>query len=331
MFHLLLRRVIPLPESPTSDLYFANACSDFLESGVTRLAPTVFASASACLVMRHSLGAREMNLGRRLIYLIDDQIEEGVADSSLPFLYRQKLRVLERPAGRRLAPLADVAVVSSPALARGLPDRTRVRQIDPFWSEPIADQRHFEPLLDGRGWIDIAFLGSTVHSSDLEFLWPVLAAILRGMPRARFHLSERHHVPATLSGHPRICRIGGRGWSAYRAGLADRRFHLALYPLLDTPFNRARSVNKLIEHGVVGAAALYSRSWAESHRVSGGAGLVLDNRREDWLAAIGQLVENPSVLRDLAAGAGALARSLNRAEPQRRLWSELMGIERHAA
>jgi hypothetical protein len=36
------------------------------------------------------------------------------------------------------------------------------------------------------------------------------------------------------------------------------RFHLALYPLADTAFNRARSANKLFEHALVGAASLMS-------------------------------------------------------------------------
>lgn len=331
MFQSLLSRMIPVPESPTSDLYFVNACGDYLAAGVERLAPTVFATGTACVVMRHGLGAPAPPRGRRLIYLIDDEVEEGVGDASLPFLYRQKLRLLERPAGRRLAPQAEVAVISSPALAKSLATRAQVRQIHPYWSEPIADQRHFEPLLRGEGWIEIAYLGSIVHRADLDFLWPVLAAILHGTPRARLHLPERHQVPAFLSGHPRIRPIRGRSWGAYRAALAVRRFHLALYPLLDTPFNRARSVNKLIEHGVVGAAGVYSRGWGESWRVAAGAGLAVSNRREDWLEAIGHLVASAEALRDLAGGGATLARSLNRPEPQRQLWAELLGLEQHAA
>ena len=57
MIPSLLSRVLPAPGSPSADLYFMNACGDFLERGVTRLAPTVFVSASACLVIRHGLGA----------------------------------------------------------------------------------------------------------------------------------------------------------------------------------------------------------------------------------------------------------------------------------
>jgi hypothetical protein len=341
MIQTLLSRVLSAPDSPTADLYFMNACEDFLGAGVTRLAPTVFVSASACLVMRHEMRAPKLldggpPGGRRLVYFLDDAVDQGVGDASLPFLYRQKLRLVERASARRIGRRAAVAVVSSAELARRYapPESLGVEThlIHPYWSEPIAGLEHFAPLLRSEGWVDIAYLGSAVHRADLEFLWPVIGAVLAAHPRVRLHLAERHRVPAGLAGHPRVVRIPGLGWGAYRAGLARRRFHLALYPLMDTEFNRARSLNKLIEHGVVGAAALYSRSWGEAWRAGeGGAGLTLRNRRDDWRAAIEHLLARPETMRGLAAGAGALARALNRAEPQRRLWAELMGVRAHAA
>ncbi|MEE8453204.1 MAG: hypothetical protein V3R90_00320 [Limibaculum sp.] len=332
MIQTLLSRVLSAPDSPTADLYFINACEDFLGAGGTQLAPTVFASASACLVMRHEMRAERLPGARRLIYFIDDAVDQGVGDASLPFLYRQKLRLVERATARRIGRRAAVAVVGSAALARRHAPRIETHLIHPYWSEPIAGQEHFGSVLSGAGWVDIAYLGSAVHRADLAFLWPVIGAVLAAHPRVRFHLAERHRVPAVLAGHPRVVRIPGLGWGAYRAGLAQRRFHLALYPLMDTEFNRARSLNKLIEHGVVGAAALYSRSWGEAWRAGeGGAGLTLRNRRDDWRAAIEHLLARPETMRDLAAGAGALARTLNRAEPQRRLWAELMGVQADVA
>jgi len=324
----LFSRVLSAPESPSADLYFKNACGGFLDAGVTSLAPTVFASSSACLVMRHDLRAQKLPGGRRLIYFIDDAVEQGVADAGLSFFYRQKLRLVERAAARRIGRCAAVAVVSSAELARRVAPEVETRLIHPYWSEPIAGQGHFEPLLRGEGWIDIAYLGSVVHRADLAFLWPVIGDVLASHPNVRFHLAERHRVPGALARHPRIVRIPGLGWSAYRAGLAGRRFHLALYPLMDTPFNRARSVNKLIEHGVVGAAAIYSRCWGEAWRVDeAGAGLLLHNRQGDWRTAIEHLLERPQAMRGLAAWAGALAREMNQVEPQQRLWSELMGVQ----
>lgn len=332
MFQSLLSRLLPAPGSPTADLYFNNACGDFLRAGVTRLAPTVFASDSACLVMRHGLGAPIPSGRRRLIYMIDDEVEAGVADPSLPFLYRQKLRFVERAASRRIVPRAAVAVVSTPALAARHAPSLQTRMLHPYWSEPLAGLEHFAPALAGEGWLEMAYLGSSVHRADLDFLWPVIGAALAGNPRARFHLASRHRIPRALAGHPRVLRIPADSWAVYRAGLPGRRFHLALYPLLPSPFNQARSVNKMIEHGLVGAGAIYSHGWPEAWRArSARAGLVLRNRPGEWLAAIRHLLDRPADLRDLAAGALALAARLNRPEPQRRLWADLLGVAADAA
>lgn len=331
MFERALARFLTPPDSPTADLYFLNACGDFLGAGVRRLGPTVFAGAGACLVMRHDLRAGGVP-GGRLIYFVDDAVEAGADDASLPYLYRQKLRLVERAAGQRSAGRAAAVVVSSAELERRFAGLAETHLVHPYWSEPVAGLEHFDAVVAGQGWIEMAYLGSRVHRADLAFLWPAVGAALAAHPRLRFHLSERHRVPAALAGHPRIRRIPARGWGVYRAAMRGRRFHLALYPLMDTPFNRARSLNKLIEHGVVGAAPLYSRCWPEAWRARAAeAGLVLENRAEVWRDAIESLVARPAGMRALAARAGSLARNLNQAGPQRRLWSQLMEVGLDAA
>jgi hypothetical protein len=209
MIQTLLSRVLSAANSPTADLYFMNACKDFLDAGVTRLAPTVFASDSACLVMRHGLRAKRFPAGRRLIYFVDDAVDQGVDDASLPFLYRQKLRLVERAAGRRLGHSAAVAVVGSADLARHYARRMETRLIHPYWSEPIAGQEHFGQIASGAGWVDMVYLGSTVHKADLAFLWPVIGAVLAAHPRVRFHLAERHRLPTAFAGHPRVLPHSG--------------------------------------------------------------------------------------------------------------------------
>ena len=57
MFNGLVDRVLSAPDSPTADLYFRNACADFLGRGVRQLAPTVFTSDTTCVIMRHAMRA----------------------------------------------------------------------------------------------------------------------------------------------------------------------------------------------------------------------------------------------------------------------------------
>ena len=327
MFNGLVDRVLSAPDSPTADLYFRNACSDFLGAGVEQLAPTVFASDTACLVMRHHLRAGRLPRRRRLIYLLDDDVMSGVRDTSLPFLYRQKLRWVENMAGRWMSRFAGVAVVGSPILAKLFRPMIETHLMRPYWSERFSGLGHFDPFLHGEGWIDVAFLGSSVHREDLRFLLPVIARLLSVEPRLRFHLPERHGLPSAFDRHPRVLRIRGLGWTAYRREISRRQFHIALYPLLDTPFNRARSPNKLIEQAVVGAAPLYSASWSEAERVANGiSGVCLPNEPDAWFDAIRRLLEEPAKVLALAKGAQALAGELNQPEPQRQLWSRLLGL-----
>lgn len=327
MLNILLDRILSTPDSPTADLYFRNACRDFLGKGVEQFAPTVFASDTACLVMRHDRRVGQLPARRRLIYFVDDDVDAGVSDTSLPFFYRQKLKLVERFAAQRIARAAGVAVVGSPILAdlfRPIMDTYLLR---PFWSERYAGLDHFDALEAGEGWIEMAYLGSSVHKADLEFLLPVVAQLLAQEPRLRFHLPARHRLPLGFDRHPRVVRIRGLGWTAYRREIVTRQFHIALYPLLETPFNRARSPNKLIEHAIVGAAPLYSSSWVESRRVANGtAGLCLPNDPRIWIDSLRALIRQPARLRDLAKGARQTAERINSGSPQRALWRRLLEV-----
>lgn len=327
MLNSLLDRLLSTPDSPTADLYFRNACGDFLDRGVQQHAPTVFASESACLVMRHDRRVGKLPVRRRLIYFVDDDVDAGVSDTSLPFLYRQKLKLVEHLAAQRLARYAGVAVVGSPVLAQLFRPLMETHLLRPFWSETYAGLGHFDALCAGEGWIDLAYLGSRVHKADLNFLLPVVGRLLAREPRLRFHLPERHSLPPGFERHPRVRRIRGLGWTAYRREIARRQFHLCVYPLMETPFNRARSPNKLIEHAIVGAAPLYSSTWAESRRVANGrAGLCLPNDATLWYDALCALIERPDRMRELAAGALQTAERLNARTPQRELWQNLFDI-----
>jgi hypothetical protein len=79
------------------------------------------------------------------------------------------------------------------------------------------------------------------------------------------------------------------------------RFHLALYPLAPTPFNRARSANKLYEHAIVGAASLMSPNPAlEAAAGSAFNDIFVLDGSDEWRARIESSVTDPGALRDRA-------------------------------
>lgn len=316
-------RALTGPSAPTADLYIANACADWLADGrLTRVAPTVFATDAAYLILRHDARLAPGFARKSLVYFIDDAWEAGPRDPSLSRFVRSKLAMVERHAARVYMPQADAVVVSCAALRGAAETRARgpVHVIDPYWSEPLADLAHFD-----RPGTDIAFLGAQLHDQDLRFLLPVLEAVLAAHDDVTLTVSAGHALPPALAAHPRLRRMEGLRWHAYRAALPARRFHLALYPLRATPFNAGRSANKIIEHAVVGAAPLTSQGWPPGEAAAAaGAGLSLPEDPRSWAAAIETLLADRPRMRALAGAARDHAAALNHPDPQRALWTALL-------
>jgi hypothetical protein len=317
--------------SPTVDLYLLNACAAAAGPGgpLRRLAPTVFATDEAVLAIRHDAGAEiGPDERRRIVFLLDDAVFAGVGDPGLPLWYRAKLAALECRAARRLLPRAAALVTPNPLVAATLPrgllaPGAEVAAIAPFWDAPFAALGHFDAPRPFR----VGFSGAQTHGPALRFVAPAVAAFLDAVPDAELHLAAGHRLPAALRGRPQVRPEPATGWAAYRRAAPELARHVALYPLPDTPFARARSANKLIEHAVMGAAPLYPERWGPGRAAAAeGAGLALPDDPSAWTAALRELAAAPARARALAAGAQALARRLNDPAPQRALWARLLGV-----
>lgn len=318
-----LNRCLTSRNSPTADLYFRNACQDRLTNGsIKQFSPTVFASASTQLVIRHDARA-PVGLNReRLVYFIDDLWNFGDQNPGLSWFYFNKMQRVEGNAASWYMKRADAVVVSTAKLAEIASleaPQAKIFQIDPYWSEPLANSDHF----DNAGF-DIAYLGSQVHSADLAFLFPVIRRILDKIPEATFSLSSGHRIPADINRHPRINRINALRWPEYRAALVNRRFHAALYPLLDTAFNRGRSINKIIEHAVVGAVGLYSDWWLRENNWQQ-LGLGLPNTVDKWVDALLDVATNNALYRErFKAREKLIEFSSATRSKQREVWSSVL-------
>ncbi|QIE55813.1 glycosyltransferase family 4 protein [Pikeienuella piscinae] len=325
MLRRVFTRALTTLNSPTADLYFADSCADWLRRGlVTRYAPTVFASATVRLVIRHDGRAGRASLRPRHVYLIDDAIDLDGADAALSRYWRFKLDNVERAAAARFLPGAAAAVVSSPALEGMIRARASgldVRVLNPYWKTEFSSLSHHR----ADGPFRVAFLGSQVHGPDFAPLATMLRGFLDDWPEAELIVGGGHGGQV---GHARARDLGAMGWRDWRAALPALQPHVALYPLAETPFNAARSLNKLIEHAVAGAAGLYARAWpGAALAVEAGAGLALGPDPAEWRAALDRLAANPLETREMAKAGAALAARLNDAEAQRRLWAELLEID----
>lgn len=339
---------------PSTDLYLRNACQESIQprwqprwAGTKRPIRQIGANAFACgewmVLIRQDAAAvmqAALDWRGRLAYLVDDDIV-GAADSAgLPDHYRQRLAAFASDWHRPLLRRADVLVVPSDALAaRYAVDReiqATIRRIEPCWSEPFADQSHFAGLARGKP-LRIAHLGTGSHRGGLEELAPALAKLLAHDRSVELTYIAAPPAITGLAAQPRARQQPPRRWRAYRRWLPRQRFHLALYPLLPTPFDRARSANKLLEHAIVGAVGLYPENWPPARELAlGGPGasspttpgaLLAPVEPGDWTDALETALSRRTELAAIAAAASRALSGRHFRARQQRLWSEILGAD----
>jgi hypothetical protein len=333
---------------PSTDLYFANACAPLITPwwdlpGLTRHRPVDRVSANCfatqgpardswmVLVRRDTpaVMTRALRWPGRLAYVVDDDIE-GAADSpSLPEAYRARLDAFDWNWHAPLLARADVVLAASDVLADRLnrrlaPHAPAIRRIDPVWHAPPAAPSHFAALGQG-GSFNIVHLGTGSHGGALARLAGAIGQILRRHERASFTYVAPRGGPDPLAGMARARRIAPRSWAAWRRWLGRQRFHLALYPLLDEPFDRARSNAKLWEHAQVGAAGLYPLGWQGADLLGDGA-LRAGSHPDDWAMAMDHAISAPDTTAQTALIASRQLSACKICAMQKDLWSDLLGI-----
>lgn len=248
--------------------------------------------------------------------IIDALLERG-----LPVIYEIDDDLLHMPAGhplkansdaqldqvRRVAGRAALITVSTPALAlafAGLNERVRVLpnllMDGVFAGEP-------RPV---RGPTVVLYAGTATHEEDLALLeGPVRRMIEKHGPAVVFKfygcappgLDEGPSVqlvpfdPDYLSYVRRLPRLGG---------------HVALAPLADNPFNRAKSNIKWLEYSACGLAGIYADLPPYAQSVDPGrTGHLAPADPRAWFELLDELVSRPESRLDMAARAREAALS----------------------
>ncbi|WP_434055999.1 MAG: hypothetical protein RDA78_14450 [Roseibium sp.] len=282
---------------PTTDLYFLNACHHWLDNSpfksgpIRRIGANSFVSGDVTIVSRKERKAIVDKLlrrkDRRLFYIIDDNLWAAEEDATLPEDYRRRLIELRDGQHRALCKRADTIIVSTKPLADIYTAQGhKVVQLSPYWSDPIADHSHFEDLNTGAR-LEIGYLGSGTHAADRAFVVSVFEKLSAQGLDARLTMIGTRGVPDRIVNDARFRSLKNLRWPLYRKRLAKLRFHFLLYPILPSMFNQSRSINKVIEHAIVGGVGIYSDSWfcAEEIR-DNAAGVVRTNDADLWTDTI---------------------------------------------
>lgn len=289
---------------PTTDLYFRHPI-EHLRGGARALPPIRHIVRNAYTIGRTGVISRYATLSdldrlrrqdiRQIVYIADDDFAAGAADPAMPESYRARLGAFVAECWPAISAAADIVLVSSPRLAATYGAKARL--VPPLWHRPPADTEHF-----GRaGRFEIAHLGTGSHRADLAPFAQPLAELLAANPRARLTLFSGADLPPVLGNREQVRSRRPLPWWAFKRLLPRMRFHLALYPLREGPFNAARSANKLFEHALVGAASLMSPNAALRAAAGDGLGDVfVDGAGEAWRDRIAADIADPGACRDRA-------------------------------
>lgn len=315
---------------PTTDIYFMNSTGNRLGSllrrgPIKRLGANSFASATVNLLFRRdevSLMERMLSDPKKFVYLVDDDIVAAAENPGLPEGYRHRLAEFEGQFHRRLVEKAETLVVPSRELAERFGCHRDVRILTPYWNYPFSDGTH----LGCEERLDIVHMGSASHGGGLAFLEPAIARAIDQDERVHFTYFGRNGALKQLDLHPRVHRLVPLPWRRYKRWIRRQRFHLALYPVMHSQFDRARSQNKIIEHMLVGAVGIYSDGWSGARGFSDCA-ILAGPRQEDWTAALSQALSRSEDLATIFERACTKVGAFNNPVPQRALWSDVLELD----
>lgn len=238
--------------------------------------------------------SRLRSAGTRLVYLMDDDLLDSQAHLLLPPDYRRRLWQRITRHHRSLQKLVDAIWVTSDYLAAKYAHLS---------AQQVALSPH-SSLLAIRSRLQLAYLGTSVHTQEFEWLFALLRQLQRRHSSTHIELFGDLKINRRFRGLPRVRILHPMHWHNYLAETAQRRIDILLTPLLEAPFNAARAPVKLIDAARTGAAGLYSdRPPYRGFVRHGEDGLLLDDRHETWLLAIDRLIADPRERRRLAQGA----------------------------
>lgn len=151
------------------------------------------------------------------------------------------------------------------------------------------------------GPIKILFSGTNTHGADIELVIEALDTILTEEKNG-VELHCWGTIPQALKQHPQIrTKLFTDAYTTYAECLQKNHFDIALVPLEDTPFNRAKSAIKWLEYSACRIAGIYSAVGVYEQYVGDNvAGLLVDNTVGAWYRAIKQLIHDRTLRRAMA-------------------------------
>lgn len=260
-----------------------------------------------------------------IIYLMDDDVAAAIDTHHLPGGYRQRMIRVACGEFQTLIKLCDHFVVTSPNLLSRYKSK-KTDFIEPPYLHPPKNLNH----LDSVDEITITYQGTEGHRDDLSAIAPALRSIHDRYPNVQLQIiiGNIRFVPHQLKGLARCEAIPPMPWPEYKKFRAKARAHIALAPILDTPYNRGKSIIKVFDICSLGAAGIYSNSSPYNAVIEQGVnGILLENDPQMWFKTLSWLIERPEEIRRLASEGQKLALEIGSLSHLRGYWASKLELK----
>ena len=218
-------------------------------------------------------------------------------------------------------------MVSNNNLIPHSPNNKAIACLHPLWHAVPPSGAHFN-VNESNAEIKLVHLRMNSHLAGFVFCYAIVERLLAKYEQLSFSYYSNQLLMGELDHHPRVNRKKVMRWAKYkkyfkRFTIAEQCYHLALYPIVDTPINNSRSINKILETSLVGCAGVYSDSWNYAQYIQHGTnGLSLNNSVELWIDEISRLIDPPDALQALYQGSVTNFHQLNSHQEQKRFWQQ---------
>lgn len=262
-----------------------------------------------------------------LLYTLDDDLLDLRQDEPWQIFPQPYHRLLVA----QLARAACLLVVTTNALSERFAPLAKCVEVVPNY----LDERLYVPPADpGDDLLRFGYMGTYTHLDDLLMILPALRSVLR---RYREQVEFQLVGVAAEAGLDEL--FAGLPVRFLSPGDAFRypdfvlwmqrhlRWHFAIAPLCDTPFNRAKSDLKFLDYAMLGIPGLFSRVAPYQDTVQDGiTGLLVEADHSVWIAALECMIQEAPLRQRLRAAALAYVQANRLLDQGATVWRQ--AIER---
>lgn len=296
--------VIQESPNPTADFYFPNRNKKndiYLNTPPEKCS---FLPTDTVIFIRY-ISARWLRYFRQLaaascpnlIFFIDDDVFDLNMHRGLPWRYRWKLFHLAAKHKKQLIGLGFSLWVSTPWL------QEKYLAWQPKQLEPL------NPYIDNSRKEIVFYHGTASHQAEIEWLVPIIEQVTTENNQLVFELIGNKHTQRLFKDIPAVHVYHPMPWYSYCELIRLPGRIIGLAPLLETPFNQARSASKFFDITQAGAIGLYANNAVYAQKITHNqTGFLLAMQQEVWVEHILHLAANPTLRLNILRNAQKSAR-----------------------